>query len=269
MAAMSGSTNPCLERAFAQVPREAFLGPGPWMMSPGSWSTGARNQYIVTPSSDPIYLYQNALFAIAADKGINNGQPSLHAQWLGIADPQAGEAVTHIGAGTGYYSAILAMLVLPDGKVRAFEIDKELAALAKHNLQPYENVEIVNRNATRGPLPLSDIIYVNAGVTAPPACWLEALNPGGRLIFPWRPGPDIGLALLVTRVDRGYSVKPLSPSWFIACIGASDTVSCHLVPNKAQAGQIRSAHLAKHRAPEDTALAIYEDIWFSSSSVDD
>ncbi|TIM81224.1 MAG: SAM-dependent methyltransferase, partial [Mesorhizobium sp.] len=70
-------------------------------------------------------------------------------------------------------------------------------AQAKVNLAAYGNVEVVAGDAVAGPLPPSDIIYVNAAVIAPPPAWLRALRPGGRLIFPWRPAQRIGLAVLV------------------------------------------------------------------------
>ncbi len=53
---------------------------------------------------DPVVLYQDVLVALAPERGVNNGSPSLHALWLDRLAPQAGERVVHIGAGTGYYS---------------------------------------------------------------------------------------------------------------------------------------------------------------------
>ena len=45
--------------AFAAVCREDFLGPGPWPML--RWPP---RRYAPTPSDDPVYLYQDALFGI-------------------------------------------------------------------------------------------------------------------------------------------------------------------------------------------------------------
>jgi protein-L-isoaspartate(D-aspartate) O-methyltransferase len=45
-----------------------------------------------------------------------------------------GDHVVHVGAGTGYYSAILAEMVGRTGRVTAIEIDPLLAARAKENL---------------------------------------------------------------------------------------------------------------------------------------
>lgn len=258
MAAASRSPDPRLERAFEAVPSEAFFPPGPWKVM-------VNLRYFETPSADPVYLYQNALVALDADKGINNGEPSLHAAWIGAVVPQRGEAVTHVGAGTGYYTAILSMLVLPTGKVTAFEIDGNLAQKAMHNLAPFEGVDVISGDATKKRLPLSDVIYVNAGVAAPPADWLRALKPGGRMIFPWRPNEEIALTLLVRAESGGYSVTPLMPAWFIPCVGASrEVVPSKLPASFAEARTIRSIWRTADRGPDESAIAIYPDVWFSS-----
>ncbi|TCR91039.1 protein-L-isoaspartate O-methyltransferase [Rhizobium sp. BK376] len=261
MAAASKSADPRLERIFEIVPREAFLPPGPWHIMVGS-------QYFETPSADPIYLYQNALVALDVGKGINNGEPFLHAAWIGAVAPQSGETVTHIGAGAGYYTALLSMLVLPNGHVYGFEREDGLANRARDNLVPFEGVDIIQADATIQPLPPSDVIYVNAGVARPPLSWLKALRPGGRMIFPWRPADDIGLAMLVTRTDAGFRAKPLMPSWFIPCVGASSTDECVRTPNGRDARRVRSLWPTESRAPDDSAMAVYRDVWFSSDELD-
>ena len=90
-----------VETAFAAVRREHFLGPGPWPMP--RWA----RPYAPTPTDDPVYLYQDALVGIIPERGLNNGQPSLHATLIAAAAPRPGEHVVHIGAGVGYYTAIL------------------------------------------------------------------------------------------------------------------------------------------------------------------
>jgi protein-L-isoaspartate(D-aspartate) O-methyltransferase len=261
MAAASGSSDPRLERAFETVPREAFVPPGPWQVV-------FKSQYIETPSADPSYLYQDLLVALDAQKRINNGEPSLHAAWLGAVAPQSGETITHIGAGTGYYTAILSMLVLPKGGVTAFEIERSLAEKAVRNLEPFEHVTVVNGDATREKLPASDVIYVNAGVAAPPLGWLRALNKGGRMIFPWRPSRQVALTLLVRAESNGFSVTPAMRSWFIPCIGAADEITPIKVPDSlAEARSIGSIWPTADRSPDETAIAIYPDVWFSSDPI--
>lgn len=259
MGAASRSSDPRLERAFETIPREAFLPPGPWKI----WF---RGRYVETPDANPAYLYQDVLVALDAQRGINNGEPSLHAGWLGAVTPQAGETITHVGAGTGYYTAILSLLALPTGTVTAFEIDRDLAAKARRNLEPFGHVTVVNSDATRQDLPASDVIYVNAGVSAPPSEWLRALNPNGRLIFPWRPSEKIGLTLLVKAEGDGFGVRPLMRSWFVPCIGASGEIAPIKMPaSPRDAESTRSIWLTEDRKPDETAIAIYPSLWFSSA----
>ncbi|MCM5554064.1 protein-L-isoaspartate O-methyltransferase [Pleomorphomonas sp. NRK KF1] len=262
MGAASKWSDPRLARAFETIPREAFCPPGPWRIV-------FHGRPVDTPSADPAYLYQDVLVTLDAAKGINNGEPSLHAAWMGAVAPQAGEAVTHVGAGAGYYTAILQMLVLPTGSVTAFEIDERLAELARRNLAPMEGVTVVTGDATAQPLPKSDVIYVNAGVAAPPVDWLDALNPEGRLIFPWRPSEDIAVTLLVRACNGGFAVTPLMRAWFIPCVGASDEVKPQKLPESPAAVRaLRSIWRTTDRTPDDTALAIYRDVWFSSEKLE-
>ena len=134
-------------------------------------------------------------------------------------------------------------------------------------LEPFENVLVIQGDATQLPLPPSDLIYVNAGVVAPPLGWLKALRPQGRMIFPWRPSQASGLAIIITRQRAGFSVKPVMASYFIPCVGASDTEQCLKIPDLREAWSARSVWLASDREPDDTAVAIYRDLWFSSAEV--
>jgi protein-L-isoaspartate(D-aspartate) O-methyltransferase len=260
MAVASGSTDPRFERAFELVRREAFVGPGPWHIN-------VYQRTVETPSADPVFLYQNVLVRLDAAKGINNGEPFLHAAWIGAVEPKAGDAICHIGAGTGYYSAILSVLALPGGTVNAFEIDENLARRARENLEPFENVLVTQGDATQLPLPPSDLIYVNAGVASPPIGWLKALRPQGRMIFPWRPSQAAGLAIIISRRLGGFSVKPLMASYFIPCVGAADAEQCKKVPDLREAWSARSVWLTSDREPDETAVAICEELWFSSAEL--
>jgi len=182
--------------------------------------------------------------------------------------PRPGEAVSHIGAGTGYYSAILSRLVLPGGSVHAFEIEPKLARKARRNLLPYLGVTVVAGDAVTLPLPASDIVYVNAGVVAPPAGWLRALKPRGRLIFPWRPSEEVALSVLVTRRKAGFALEPLMPSWFIPCIGAGQAGDrAKKLPDPEEARGTRSIWLTEDKQPDETATAIIGNVWFSSKPV--
>ena len=108
---------------------------------------------------------------------------------------------------------------------------------------------------------------MNAGVVAPPRSWLAALKPGGRLMFPWRPTERTGLAMLITRTSSGYGAKPLMPAWFIPCIGADVATSTSVAPDYAGAWRTRSVRFAGDQAPDTSATAVYDDIWFSDQPV--
>jgi protein-L-isoaspartate(D-aspartate) O-methyltransferase len=200
---------------FADVPREQFIGPGPWRIV-------TQNGYVTVPADDPAFLYQDFAIALQPDKHINNGQPSLHVRCLAALQIKTGEQVVHVGAGTGYYTALLSMLVGPSGSVITFEIDPDLAEKAAANLKNYSNVSVQNRSGTDGSLPQCDVIYVNAGATAPIDAWLDALRPGGRLLFPLTTAQGFGAMLLVTRTSSGFAAKFVAQAAFIHCSGARD-----------------------------------------------
>jgi protein-L-isoaspartate(D-aspartate) O-methyltransferase len=128
--------------------------------------------------------------------------------------------VLHIGAGTGYYTAMLAELVGGNGRVEAIEIDPTLAVRALECLADRPNVRVSERSGAVGPLPESDAIYVNAGATAPLAVWLDALAPSGRLLFPLTDGSSGGGMLLVSRSPSGaWPARFVSGAAFIDLIG--------------------------------------------------
>jgi protein-L-isoaspartate(D-aspartate) O-methyltransferase len=248
-----------IEQAFAAVPREAFLPPPPWTVI----SMG-----VAMRTSELAEIYNNVLVAIDRERGINNGEPALHAAWIDAVGPQAGETVIHVGAGTGYYTAILAMLVQPNGGVEAFEYETDLAAQAAQNLTAYPNVTVHAASAFGRVLPNADIVYVNAGVVAPDVQWLRALNPGGRLIFPWQPHKGWGPALLVARRAGGFRAQSLMTVGFISCSGTKERISVGRLPTEADLSAVRSIWIRADRSPDSTAVAVYDDVWFSSEEID-
>jgi protein-L-isoaspartate(D-aspartate) O-methyltransferase len=210
-----GTTDARVEAAFAKVPREAFLGPPPWSFGAGgtaSWAT----------TSDPESLYQDELVALDRARGINNGQPSLHALCISALQPSATDHVLHVGAGTGYYTAILAELA---AQVDAYEIEPTLAARAAENLAPWPNVTVHGESATGRALPATDAIYVSAGASHPDPHWLDALREGGRLLFPLTGDEGWGGMLLVERHGASFAARFVSKCGFINCAGLRDPVT--------------------------------------------
>ncbi len=206
-----------IAQAFSTVAREPFAGPGPW-------SIFAGQGYVQTPDDDPAFLYQDALVALDSTRGIHIGMPSAHAMWLDALALKEGEAVLQIGAGSGYYTAILAHLVGAGGLVHAYEIDADLAARAGDNLRDLPHVRLHARSGIADNLPKADAIYVCAGITQPSWAWLDALRPGGRLMFPLQPEGGLGGMLLLSRPDHGlnWPASFVSRAQFIGCVGRQD-----------------------------------------------
>jgi protein-L-isoaspartate(D-aspartate) O-methyltransferase len=97
---------PAVVAAFATVPRERFVGAGPWRVR-GPMDLA---EYWMTEDADPRAVYHDVLIALDEARGINNGQPSLWVFLLDQFDIAAGAEVLHLGCGTGYYTAIVANL---------------------------------------------------------------------------------------------------------------------------------------------------------------
>jgi protein-L-isoaspartate(D-aspartate) O-methyltransferase len=240
-----------LAQAFASVPREQFLGPGPWPIL--RWFRG----YERSPGDDPVYLYTDDLIGIDPAREINNGQPSFHFSLMARLDPQPGEHVVHIGAGTGYYTAILAELVGARGRVTAIEYEGGLAALAARNLAARPNVEVVQGDGTALDFDPADGIYVNAGVTHPLARWLDRLREGGRMVLPMtaprsrtpgRPGPRwTGVVFLIRCRGEQFAARRISPVAIYPCQGARNRAAERALARALKAGGAeRVRHLLRH-----------------------
>ena len=89
----------------------------------------------------------------------------------------------HVGCGTGYYTAILAELVGPAGRVTALDVDADLAARSRNNLADL-HVTVVPGDGGEHDAGPADAILVNAGATHPRPVWLHSLRPRGRLLLP-------------------------------------------------------------------------------------
>jgi protein-L-isoaspartate(D-aspartate) O-methyltransferase len=203
-----------LAAAIASTPREQFVGPPPWKIF-------TRTGYVEALSDDPAVLYQDVVVSLGVEGPLNNGQPTLHAFCLAALAPKKGEQVVHVGAGTGYYSTLLAKLVGERGAIDAYEIEPTLVKRASDNLSGYPNVTVHPKSGAAAPLPTCDILYVNAGATEPLAVWLDALRPGGRLLFPLTPDMGAGAMLLITKQEDGtFAARFLLQAQFVPCIGA-------------------------------------------------
>jgi protein-L-isoaspartate(D-aspartate) O-methyltransferase len=210
-------SSPDILRAFSTVPRERFVGLGPWMIQTSG------TEYF-TESDEPRNVYQDALIVLDAAKRLNNGQPSLWASHLSLLNVHPGDHILHLGCGTGYYSAILAELTGPQGNVVAVEIDEGLAARARIALEPWPQVTVAHANGAEGPFHSADVIVVSAGATHPLASWLAALKPEGKLLFPLTStrGPGT-MAYLTHKSADQFSAMLCGSVFFVDFEGARDS----------------------------------------------
>jgi protein-L-isoaspartate(D-aspartate) O-methyltransferase len=255
--------------AFATVPRERFLGPGPWRVL----SPMAMREYWTTEDANPRHLYHDVLIAIDEERRLNNGQPSLWARMYDQLELSRGNYIVHVGAGTGYYSAILAEIVGHVGRVTAIEIDPILAARAEENLGtawPQATVVAADGFLFQPDRP-ADAIVVNAGVTHFSSAWLDALAAqDGCLLVPLTNAERWGGFLMITRrgadPDR-YAARFAGRVGMIPCAGGRDPAAEERL-GAALAKSDFTAVRSLRRAPEEpdhTCWLAGEGWWLSTA----
>lgn len=226
--AVANLRTPGLVEALAGVPRERFLGPGPWLIRSESDAGTPPRQ---TPDADPRHVYHNVSVALDAGRQLYNGQPGLVAFLIDALGLRPGARVLHVGCGAGYYSAVIADIVGAGGRVRAVEVGEHLAATARANLVewPWVNVErgdgTLSAGAADGPW---DGVLINAGVTHPLDAWLDALGAAGRLVLPLTAtfeamGPiGKGPVILISKQGPAFAARVVSFLAIYSAIGIRD-----------------------------------------------
>jgi protein-L-isoaspartate(D-aspartate) O-methyltransferase len=214
-------------RAFAKVPREHFLGPGPWHIRNAGYGRRPLIRYRLTPDVDPSHLYHNVLVAIDPERGLNNGEPAFLSFLIDSLELQRGNRVVHVGCGTGYYTAIIGEVVGREGHVTAIEIDSGLAARARTDLSYLSQVEVMQGDGGEIAPELSDAILVNAGATHPRSVWLDSLRLDGTLLVPLTSTENGdtgggGRVLKVTRKAQGLAACFISGVGIFSCVGGRD-----------------------------------------------
>lgn len=248
--------------AFAAVPRERFVGPGPWRIR------HLVDGYWTTPDDDPRRLYHNVLVALDEARGLNTGEPGLWARYFDRLEIAAGSRVLQIGAGTGYFTAILAELAGPTGHVDGIEIDAPLAATAQRNLEAWPTARIHTADASQ---PIDghgngqwDVIVAFAGATTPLGWWLDALSDRGRMLLPmtadWQRG---GFMLRLDRKGGGFSARSAGWVGFYPCAGARSEADAAALGRALEDRVGQSAMRSLRRDPHgaDESCWLHGDGW--------
>ena len=264
-----------LREAFAAVPRERFVGPGPWT----TFSAGLQSA--LTPDDDPAHIYRNVLVSLDAAKKLNNGEPRFWAVLFERLRLAPGERVVHVGAGTGYYTALIAQMVGPQGRVTGIEFEPDLAAKARDNLAAWANVELLAGDGmalAEGP---ADVIVASCGLDQVPLRWVAMLNDGGRLLIPltttmdnW-PGGGWGANLLVTRHGERFAAEFVGSVGIYHCMsGRTEAAGAALkaafeglqadIVAKRPLRRVASLQLTDE--PDDSCWLAGEGWWLSTST---
>jgi protein-L-isoaspartate(D-aspartate) O-methyltransferase len=118
----------------------------------------------------------------------SSSQPAVMAVMLEQLSVESGQRVLEIGAGTGFNAALLAHLVGEQGTVTTIDIDEDLAAHARRNLDTAGRgrVDVACADGAAGWAASApyDRIILTAGAEGLAPAWVEQLAPGGRLVLP-------------------------------------------------------------------------------------
>lgn len=120
--------------------------------------------------------------------GMTTSQPSTIAFMLEKLRPRKGDKVLEVGTGSGYLTALLAVLVGESGKVFSIEYFSELKKFAELNLRRYnfKNVTLLagdGKNGIVGEAPFDKIVS-SAETKEIPRAWEEQLKISGSILTP-------------------------------------------------------------------------------------
>jgi protein-L-isoaspartate(D-aspartate) O-methyltransferase len=146
-------------------------------------AVGTVPRHLFVPESVRHRAYDDVALPIGGGQTIS--QPWVQARYLELAALTGRERVLEVGAGSGYQTALLALLA---DSVFAVERIASLAQSARVALEAagIRNVTVLVGDGTLGWRPFApyDAILVAAASPEIPAPLMEQLAPGGRLIIP-------------------------------------------------------------------------------------
>ena len=168
-----------------------------------------RREEFVPPAHRDLAFADMELPLRDAEVAVKKGQvmlaPKVEARILQDLDVQKTDKILEVGTGSGYMAALLAHR---GNNVITLEIEPELVALAKGNLQRagVQNVEVRQADGAMPPLdgPF-DVIVLSGSMASVPELYTDALKPGGRLFAITGIAP-VMRGTLVRRTDKGLEV---------------------------------------------------------------
>lgn len=162
--------------------------------------------------------YKDNALPIAGGQTIS--QPFIVARMSELLELKGRERVLDIGSGSGYQTAVLALIAR---KVFAVERLATLATEAKTRLMNlgYRNISYKTADGTEGWEAYApfDAMLVAAGGPEIPEPLVQQLEIGGRMVIPVGKDKKTQLLVRVTRTKKGYETENCGPCSFVPLIG--------------------------------------------------
>ena len=176
-------------------------------------------RHLFVPESLRHQAYEDVALPIGAGQTIS--QPFVQARSCELLRLTGRERVLEIGSGSGYQTALLAMLA---ESVFSIERIGELARHAHEVIRGLDlpNVTIMHNDGTLGWKPNApyDGIVVSAASPGIPQPLLDQLAPGGRLVIPIGSQTEQVLTLVTKhRQDEGHDQTPIHDVRFVPLLG--------------------------------------------------
>jgi protein-L-isoaspartate(D-aspartate) O-methyltransferase len=248
-----------LARAFATVPREAFV-TGGFQRRDGSRAQPGDRDFL-----DLVYR-DDVLVTKLRDKVpvSSSSQPSLMAIMLDALDVHPGLHVLEIGAGTGYNAALLAAL---GARVTSIDVQPDIASQARAALSAagIPGVEVRQSDGYAGsPATLFDRAIVTVGIAGVSPHWLTQLAPDGHIIAPVEHAGTHPV-LAIRPADTGVTGRVVCASGFMSAAGPLTATHPWSHPAPAPAGMLVAFDaVTGPRWSGPLASTAYRDLWYAA-----
>ena len=175
-------------------------------------------RHLFVPEALRSQAYKDNALPLSAGQTVS--QPYIVARMSELLELKGKERVLEIGSGSGYQTAVLALLAR---KVFAIERITDIASTAKARLMSlgYRNISYRTADGTNGwevyaPF---DAILVAAGGPIVPEPLVKQLEIGGRMVIPIGKDQKTQTLVRVTRTEKGFATEDCGPCAFVPLIG--------------------------------------------------
>ena len=175
-------------------------------------------RHFFVPEALKAQAYKDNALPISSNQTIS--QPFIVAKMTELLEITPDAKILEIGAGSGYQTAILALLAR---KVFAIERLPQLAQQAQERIRKFgfENVTLSCADGTNGWEDYApyDGILVAAGSPEVPEPLVRQLKIGGRLVIPIGKNQKSQHLIRITRTERNFKTEDFGACAFVPLIG--------------------------------------------------